>query len=403
MKTKLFLVLSIVFLFIYSCEKEDQNNPEPINLEEFKSELLNSEVEFSLDLFLKIQSESPDSNLCLSPYSAYVCLAMAANGAQGLNLLEFLNVLGLSRNNIDAVNQVVMDLRDSLLNADPMTRFTSVNSLWYNNNWQVYNDYQSNLEKYYDAKVSGLDFGDPSSVDTINDWVSDHTNDKIKDLVNYISPGDLCFLINAVYFNGRWTQVFDRDNTWIKLFHLPNGDYSECNLMDVSGVFNVFYDDKIIAAELPYGNKAFAMYVFMPRQRTQTLADFYEENLLGQWSVVRYKFLPDTTRIKLPQFSIENDYELKTYLNSMGLVEAFKSSADFSKMGPGPLWFSKVRQKTFIDVNEDGTEAAAATVMTGVTGSPPLYTFNRPFVYVIADRVTGTIIFIGQVTDPKID
>jgi len=403
MKTKLFLVLSITFLFIYSCEKEDQNNSEPIDLEEFKSELINSEVEFSLDLFLKIQSEFPDSNLCLSPYSAYVCLAMAANGANGSNLLEFLNVLGLSRNNIDAVNQVVVDLRDSLLNADPITKFTSVNSLWYNNNWQVYGDYQSDLREYYDAKVSGLDFGNSSSVDTINDWVSYHTNDKIKELVDDITPSDICFLINAVYFNGQWTQVFNRDNTWIKVFYLPNGEYTECNLMDVTGVFNVFYDDKIIATELPYGNKAFAMYVFMPRKSSQTLADFYEENLLGQWSAIRDKFLPDTTRIKLPQFSIENDYELKTYLNNMGLIEAFKSSADFSKMGPGPLWFSKVRQKTFIDVNEDGTEAAAATAMTGTTGMPPPYSYNRPFIYVIADKATGTIIFIGQVTDPNID
>lgn len=403
MKTKLFLVLSIVFLLIYSCEKEDQNNPEPIDLEEFKSELLNSEVEFSLDLFLKIQSESPDSNLCLSPYSAYVCLAMAANGAQGLNLLEFLNVLGLSKNNLEALNQVVVDLRDSLLNADPMIKFTSVNSLWYNNNWQVYADYQRNLREYYDAKVSALDFGNPTSVDTINEWVSYHTNDKINDLVNYISPSDVCFLINAVYFNGQWTQVFDRDNTRIKFFYLPNGDYSECNMMNVYGVFNVIYDDKIIAAELPYGNKSFAMYVFMSRQRTQPLADFYEENLLNHWPVVREKFLPDTTIIKLPQFSFENDYVLNDHLINMGLTEAFESSADFSKMGPGNLWISKVRQKTFIDVNEDGTEAAAATAIS-VTGSPSIpYTFNRPFIYVIADRATGTIIFIGQVTDPKID
>lgn len=390
-------------MIIYSCEKDDQNNPEPIDLEEFKSELLNSEVEFSLDLFLKIQSEFPDSNLCLSPYSAYVCLAMAANGAQGSNLLEFLNVLGLSKNNLEALNQVVVDLRDSLLNADPMTKFTSVNSLWYNNNWQVYEDYQSNLREYYNAKVSGLDFSNPSSVDTINDWVSYHTNDKIKELVDEISPGDICFLINAVYFNGQWTQVFDRDQTRVKRFYRPNGENSECNLMDVLGAFNVFYDDKLIAAELPYGNKAFAMYVFMPRKSTQTLADFFEESLLGRWPAIRNDFYIDTTRIKLPQFSFENDFKLKTHLKSLGLNEAFESSADFSKMGPGPLWISKVRQKTFIDVNEDGTEAAAATAISVVGSALIPYTFNRPFIYVIADRATGTIIFIGQVTDPKND
>ncbi|MDD4645224.1 MAG: serpin family protein [Bacteroidales bacterium] len=395
------LLAVLMTALLFSCDKE-QNQPKPFDLTLCEQKVLEQGNQFGFDLFTLLGKENPDSNLCISPYSLYTCLAMVANGAGSQTLDELLNLLGFSEMGVSDLNKTVKNLDQTLIGIDPATVFETANSCWYDvRKFNVYDNFKSNLVEYYSAKVAGADFSNSLTLPEINGWVKDNTHGKIDEIMDAVSPQDICYLINVLYFNGTWTKKFNRKFTFQYAFQVVDGSVEKVPTMYKSDTLNVINTGALQAVELPYGDGSWSMYLFLPKTGVN-LDDWCSQQLSVGWSDVRSQFkLVEGQVIYLPQFKIKSSIVLNDQLRQMGIPSAFSANADFSKLGPGSISLSKVLQKTYIDVNEDGTEAAAAS--EGVfSGSGPIspIRFDHPFIFVIAEKSTGSIIFLGKVMNP---
>lgn len=392
------MVLVLSGGFWTACNK-DADQPQAPDLTRNELKVLEQGNRFGFDLFGVLGKENPDSNLCISPYSIYTALSMAANGADNQTLDEMLSLLGFSEKALDDLNESVKTLNRVLIGKDPKTIFETANSVWYNTNgFTVYPDFVSNLENYFAAQVEGLDFLSSSALPAVNGWVKEKTHDKIDRIIEKINPEDVCFLINALYFNGKWTTPFDRDETHEGTFISASGQSQLVPTMYLEDTLNVINTSALQAVELPYGDGSWSMYLFLPPQNVD-LDDWFSQHLSEGWEDLRSQFNPvEGVKIYLPQFKLESSLELSKPLIQLGIPTAFSDAADFSRLGPGSLAISQVLHKTYIDVNEDGTEAAAVTaVIISRTSFPDNeIRFNHPFVFVIAEKSTGSIIFIGK-------
>lgn len=394
----------IVAVFFFAACTKDTNQPDPVNLNSHELKVLKQGNTFGFSLFDKIGKEDPNSNLCISPYSVYTALAMAANGANGQTLNEMLGLLGFKESELADLNASVKDLNQVLIGKDPLTIFETANSVWYNTNgFEVYPDFVVNMQTWYSARVEGLDFSSAAALPTVNSWVKEKTHEKIDRIIDQINPQDVCFLINALYFNGKWTEKFDKKYSEPGNFQNISGEIVEVPVMFRRDTINIIDNEGLKAVELPYGDGSWSMYLFLPPQG-ENVDDWCTSQLSANWSKFMSEFKPaEGVRLYLPQFKIESSLELSKELKLLGIPTAFSGSADFSKLGPGSLNISQVLHKTYIDVNEDGTEAAAVTaVVIRMTSSPSgEFRFNRPFVFVIAEKSTGSIIFLGKVMKLK--
>jgi serpin B len=291
-----------------------------------------------------------------------------------------------------------------LIGKDPNTVFETANSVWYNTDgFSVYPEFTTSLQNYFSARVEGLDFSAPSALPTVNGWVKEKTHDKIDKIIEKINPDDVCFLINALYFNGKWTTGFDKDETHLDTFINASGKSSLVPTMYLKDTLNAINTAALHAVELPYGDGSWSMYLFLPPVNVN-LDDWCSQQLSEGWDNLRSEFEPVSgMEIYLPQFKLENSFELSKQLMQLGIPTAFSDAADFSKLGPGSLAISQVLHKTYIDVNEDGTEAAAVTAVIITRTSMPMneIRFNHPFIFVIAERITGSIIFVGKLMNPE--
>lgn len=396
---RLFIILSAAIILGGCGENDVVNPPKDLTVNDLKT--LEQGNRFGFELYEQMLVQYPDSNLCISPYSVFTALSMAANGAGGNTLSEMLDVLGFDGKAVADLNTSIKHLNEVLIAKDPATVFQTANSVWYNTDgFSVYNDFRDAMNQYYGATVDGLDFADPATLSKINGWVKEKTHDKIEKIINRIGPEDVCYLINALYFNGKWTTFFDKDETRKGSFTAIPDQIQEVPFMYVKDTFNVIDNSDLQAVELPYGDGSWAMYVFLPPRGTDP-GDWCVNELFPHWEQLQQQFAENPQmEIYLPQFKLENSFELSDQLKAMGMPEAFSDRADFSKLGPGSLAISQVLHKTFIDVNEEGTEAAAVTAVVIIRTSFPQneIRFNRPFVFVIAEKSTGSILFLGQVT-----
>jgi len=397
----------IIVLFIagswFACNQEPEPQ-QPLNLTQNELKILKQGNTFGFDLFNLMGKESPDSSLCISPYSIYTALSMAANGAGNRTLDEMLDLLGFADKDLTDLNNAVKNMNQVLIGKDPGTVFESANSVWYNTDgFSVYPDFTANLLNYYSARVEGIDFSSPDALPAVNGWVKDKTHDKIEKIIEKINPDDVCFLINALYFNGKWTTPFNKKETHANSFTNSDGKSLLVPTMYLKDTLNSINTADLQAVELPYGDGSWSMYLFMP-PRTLNLDDWCSQQLSGGWDDLRSQFEPvPGMEVYLPQFKLENSFELSKQLKTLGMPTAFSASADFSKLGPGSLAISQVLHKTYIDVNEEGTEAAAVTAVIITRTSMPMnqIRFNHPFLFVIAERTTGSIIFIGKLMNIK--
>jgi serine protease inhibitor len=397
------IVFMLLVEFCASCHKEAVE-PQPLNLTRNELKVLKQGNSFGFDLFNLLAKERPDSNLCISPYSIYTALSMAANGAGGQTLDEMLNLLGYSGKDLGDLNKSVKNLNQVLIGKDPATIFETANSVWYNTDgFSVFPEFTANLETYFSARVEGLDFSAPSALPTVNGWVKDKTHEKIDRIIEKINPDDVCFLINALYFNGKWTTRFDREETHMNSFTNAAGLTRQVPTMYLEDSLNSINTPVLQAVELPYGDGSWSMYLFLPPAAVN-LDDWCSQQLSGGWDNLREQFEPVAgMEIYLPQFKLESSFELSDQLKKLGIPTAFSDAADFTKLGPGSLAISQVLHKTYIDVNEDGTEAAAVTAVIITRTSMPLnqIRFNHPFLFVIAEKTTGSIIFIVKLMDAE--
>jgi serpin B len=380
-------------------EKDLVNPPKDLTTNDLKT--LKQGNRFGFDLYDQMLVQYPDSNLCISPYSVFTALSMAANGAGANTLAEMLDVLGFEGQQVTDLNTSIKHLNEVLIARDPATVFQTANSVWYNTDgFTVYKNFREVMDQYYGAPVEGLDFGDPATLGKINGWVKEQTKDKIEKIINRINRDDVCYLINALYFNGKWTTFFDRKQTQDGMFTSISAENQKVPFMYVRDTFRTIDDTGLKAVELPYGDRSWAMYVFLPPRGTVP-ADWCKNELFPKWEQLQEQFTENPQmEVYLPQFKMESSFELSDQLKAMGMPEAFTPQADFSNLGPGSLAISQVLHKTYIDVNEEGTEAAAVTavIITRTSFPENEIRFNRPFVFVIAEKSTGSIIFLGQVT-----
>lgn len=258
----------------------------------------------------------------------------------------------------------------------------------------------------FEATVRGLDFDAPSALTTINKWASDNTYEKIPKVLDEISGNAVLFLMNALYFKGDWSYQFDKDLTTLKPFNLDNGSLVNVSTMTGEVGARLAFGNSYRAIELPYGRTNFTMVIVVPEN---TLADFYQSFSGSVWSSITTALDASTSFGKvdvfMPRFKFSYEKVLNDQLQSMGMVDAFDEVlANLSGIADASIFVSFVKQNTFVEVNEEGTEAAAVTTigveLTSVPGST-VFRIDKPFVFAIRERTTNTLMFIGQVTDPR--
>jgi serine protease inhibitor len=372
--------------------------------------LVEGNTAFGINLFQALRGEAPDKNILISPASVSAALAMTYNGAAGETqaaMAEALQLQGMSR---EEINGAFADLLSILRNPDPRVELAIANSLWMRAGEPFHEDFRQRNRDYFRAELNEIDFAAPEAAQTINDWVKEQTRDKIAEIVVApLDPRTIMFLINAIYFNGAWTKEFNADSTREIPFTLPGGKSKEHPVMFQEGEFSYLEGDGFAAARLPYGeNERVGMYLFLP-DRESSLADFYGDLNAANWSRWIDSFQVREGEIGLPRFKYEYEATLNECLKALGMAVAFNGDeADFSDMRPIPpnLYISEVKHKTFIEVNEAGTEAAAATSVEMRVTSMPLDNNNfslivdRPFFFSIVDDQTGAVLFMGSVADP---
>jgi len=401
----LFAFLAVLFI-IPACEK----NPAPqeeipqIILRKKSAEIIEADQAFAFELFRQVIAASGEDNIMISPLSMSYALGMTYNGAAGTTLEAFINVLHFGDLTREEVNESYKDLMEQLIHLDDQVEFSIANSIWYRMEYNVLADFISTNQTYFDALISELDFSDPQAVDTINNWIEEQTNGKIKDMLDYI-PGDaVMYLINAIYFNACWKYQFNEDDTQSGIFHLKNGNDHQADFMKINGIFRYTSTEDFSAVELPYGDSTFSMVVMLPYQNLEA-DDLVEQMDVSTWSEWFNHSEMTNVQIELPKFK----YGFKDLLNdpliNLGLGVAFSGGADFSLISPGSgLFISRVIHQTFIDVQEEGTEAAAATIVElreSAEPQPLIFHADKPFIYLIKENSTGAILFMGKVGKPE--
>jgi serpin B len=355
---------------------------------------------FAFDLIRQVNAGQPDENVFVSPLSASMALGMAANGAAGSTWDAMRSTLGLGSATREEIGSGYGSLIKLLRGLDATTTFRIANSIWYEKSFPFEQSFLAESKSYFDAEVQGLDFGAAGSVTAINNWVSTATEKKIPKIVESLDGDEVMYLINAIYFKGAWKTQFDRSATTNAPFHAIDGTSAPVPLMFQSGLMRVATNTEFEAVDLLYGNSAFAMTVVLPREGLDV------NTLLAQLTQSRWEELQDSfaerkAALYLPRFQMTWEKKLNDDLSALGMGVAFSDlQANFSRMSSKPLFISTVVQKTFVDVNEEGTEAAAATsVGVQPTSAPPTIRVDRPFIFAIRERFSGTILFMGKIAD----
>ena len=372
----------------------------PRALSAAEGEIIGASNRFAFDLLA--QANRPNDNLFLSPLSASMALGMTMNGAAGETWKQMRDVLGFGNLAQEEINASYESLLELLVGLDPAVETAIGNSVWTRLGFPVHSDFLDTVSETFDAEVAELNFASPSASVRINEWVKAATHGRIEDIVDeVIPPNVVMYLINAIYFKGSWTVRFDSSDTRPEPFHLDDGSTRTVPLMAFQRELPYQENSRFQAVDLPYGGRAFSMTVLLPRQgvSVDSLAATLDA---AEWEGIADGFHDTDVLLSLPRFRMAYERTLNDDLAALGMVDAFDLRADFSRLSPvGDLLISKVKQKSWVDVNEEGTEAAAATAVEIVAvSSGPVVRADRPFLFFIRERLSGTILFAGKLASP---
>ncbi|MEN8203656.1 MAG: serpin family protein [Bacteroidota bacterium] len=418
MKMHLITIIAVLItaIFTHSCEETEpiEKEAKKIELRKKSAEILEADQAFGFELFQQVYLKSEEENLMISPLSVSYALGMTYNGAAGTTLDAFNNVLHFGNLTGTEVNESYKDLMEQMLDLDDKVDFSIANSIWYRLGFQVIQEFIDTNKEYFDAEVKEADFGDPATLDAINSWIEDKTNGKIQDMLDFIPADAVMYLINAIYFNAPWKYEFEKADTYQGDFFVSDDALTPVDFMRVSGDFQYTSNEDFTAVELPYGDSAFSMVVMLPVPRSgvdlpspgDELSNLVAKLDGAHWDAWFENSLYTAVQVDLPKFKYEWKDLLNDPLKNLGLGVAFSGSADFSRITPpGGIYISRVIHQTFIDVQEEGTEAAAATIVemreTSAGGGPIPFKADRPFLYVIKENSTGAILFMGKVGRPE--
>ena len=408
----LFLIVLLSFVLLQCSQTTEPENTvdepvrTPAQLTSTEQTLLGSTNRFGFKLFQAVNEITPDNeNVFISPLSVSYALGMTLNGAEGPTFDSMAAVLEHNGLTLQEINDAYHNLTAILTAADPAVVFTIANSIWSRAGKEIQPDFVANCQDYFDALVRVMDF--PNPADTINQWVADNTNDKIKEVIKPPIPGDIAMLlINAIYFKGDWRIPFDTTETVPGKFYPAGGGDIDCDYMlkasEEDTTLRYYENDLFQAVTIPYGDRGFAMTFFLPKG-VNTVDDIAGQMNETNWNTWMGSFNESIFELAVPKFKLSFKVDLKTILSAMGMANAFAPAlADFSNMFvDGVGWIDQVKHQTFIQVDEKGTEAAAVTVVVMIDSLPQTITFNRPFLFVIHEQVSGTVLFMGKIAEPQ--
>jgi serpin B len=408
MSLKLFILTVLCTAFAVGCSKENvpSKDGETIVLSEKSLKLVQASNTFSLSLLGK-SLDGTLENRMISPLSVSSALSMTLNGASGTTLTAMLKTLGYENLTKDEINSIYLSLTTALLKADPNVVMNIANSIWIRKDLNVLVPFISANQTYYGAQVTQLDFN-AAALATINKWVSDKTNGKIPTIISSILPNEVMFLINAIYFNGKWKYQFETAKTVNEQFTCTDKKVVTVPMMKMENSFGYTVQPGYKALKLPYGADKFQMILLLPD--AGTTPDKLAASLNPTTWTTLTTALQSKTKVPIwiPKWKFSWEKTMNDLLSSMGMAVAFDSNnANFSQItGVNNLYITKVIHKTYIDVSESGTEAAAVTsVGVGVTSmpvDPPAFYLTRPFLFFITEEDTGAIIFAGKVENPLV-
>ncbi len=374
--------------------------PRPLSAGEQK--IIGAANDFSFALFKQINAAQKDSNVFTSPLSATMALGMTMNGAAGATYDQMRTTLGFGNTPEAEVNAGYKSLITLLRGLDASVDVRVANSIWYRTGVPFNQSFFDAGSTFFDAQVNALDFASPSAVGTVNAWVSTATAAKIPTIIDRIDSDQVMFLINAIYFKGSWRDKFDVADTRDAPFHAVGGDQT-VKLMHRSGKIRYYSATDYEVADLPYGNSAYTMSVVLPRsgKSVESVAAGLQSS---GWASTTTGLREAQMELYLPRFKLEWQRKLNDDLKTLGMRDAFlPGGADFTRMSSTvgrDLYISIVKQKTYVDVNEEGTEAAAVTnVGIGLVSAPVpvIFRVDRPFIFVIRERLSGTVVFMGKI------
>src|SRR5690554_3067075 len=405
------LILSVFLLNLTpSCQNGDltpQGAQVELELTMQQAEKASQDNAFTFDLLTEALSDLSDQeNAMVSPLSVTMALSMTANGAEGATQGTIYKTLRSDGYEPSFLNEYYKKLITTLPALDPKVKLDIANSIWYKEGFQVVPAFLETNENFYQATARALNFNDPAATKIINDWVNEKTKGKIPTIVDKIDQDMRMYLINAIYFKGAWSKPFKKDRTQNMEFHSPSGSV-QAPFMQSEGSYSVLENADFQAIEIPYGDTTYSMYAFLPAQEISPKILLNKLSEEGKWEEYQKEFYTRQTRLSLPKFKFSYENSLNDELERLGMGLAFSNQADFSGIEKdGGLTISEVKHKTFIEVNEEGTEAAAVTSVGISTTSMPQYyimNFDRPFLFFIRENTSGLILFAGQLNNPSIN
>jgi serpin B len=359
---------------------------------------------FTLKLFkANAGTIANNQNLIISPLSVSFAIGMTSNGANGQTLTDIRKTMEFDAFTEDQVNSYYHNLITNLPDLDPNTTLKIANSIWYADNFTPLPAFLKTNTDFYNAEVKALDFSNKTaSANTINSWVNAQTNNKIPKIIDQIADGARMYLINAIYFKSTWKTRFDAAKTYKAPFRLADNSTVQADFMTNNGIdLKSAYDNGTNVVELPYSNSKYSMVIIMPDKDVKTFALSLDST---KWNFLMGNLTATKSDITIPKFKFSYNITLNDILKSLGMSIAFSDLADFSRINAvGGLAISELKHKAYIDVNEDGTEAAAVTSVGIVNTSAPVTNiFNKPFIFAIREMKTGLILFEGIVNNPTL-
>jgi serpin B len=413
MKTNRLVPFLALSLLISGCEKENnilKHEPKPINLPTKAPLVIARSNSFGISLFNEV-AKNESGNLMISPLSANVALTMLLNGCAGSTYTQIHDMLGYGTLTLGEINESYQQLVSQLLTVDPEVTLALANAIWYRESFAVKPPFLDTMSNRYSAHVEALDFSLPAALNKINGWASDNTHGKIPKVLDEISPDAVMFLMNALYFKGTWTYRFDESKTSSQPFHLEGGSSVNVDMMCSTISGKMSFGSGYSALEMPYGQSNFSMVVVLP---TGSLSDFYTSFTYSTWG----KIIADldstsseamlSVDVTMPKFKFSWETLLNNQLKALGMVDAFDPDiANLTGISNQSIYVNFVKQNSFIEVNEEGTEAAAVTTVgvfatsAGGSGSPYVFRVDKPFIFAIRERTTNTLLFIGKIVDPS--
>jgi len=403
----LFLLIPLLIACSQSEESDPVESASAISLPSHLKSRVSQDNEFAFDLLKNtIKNNANEDNVFISPLGISSALAMIRNGAVGDTKTEMNTTLKMSGLSDSEINEYYKIMQNSLLTVDPSTKLSLANSIWSRTGFSVKSDFLQTSKDYFNSEVRELDFGQPTALETINNWCAQKTNNLIKDALDRISNDAMMYLINAIYFKGIWNKQFDKKATTEKDFYSEAGAISKVNMMNLADTIPYFENDLLQAIDLPYGNGAFSMTLMLP-QSGKTTADILGNLDLDQWNLILKGFGDKKVNVFLPRFTTKNKFELKPVMQDLGMKLAFTDAADFSNIANADLQISRILHSTYLDVNEEGTEAAGVTIIeiitTSIIDKSLMFYANKPFVFAIREKSTGAILFEGKIGKPGLN